>query len=196
MCAQDWIDVATKALAERGPDALTIDALCVRAGKTKGSFYAHFDSHDAFLVALAADWRERNTLAAIRRADAAPTPCDRMAVLNHIAARLDPGLDHGMRMLGDRHPLVASAVAEVEEIRIGYLADLYRATGSHSETEARDLATLEYAAYVGLQLVGSKRAPHELERLHGAFTKLTSPGCPEVTRNPELEEKSPTRAPG
>lgn len=174
LSAQHWIDVAAEELSERGPDALTIDALCRKTRKTKGSFYAHFDSHDAFLAALAAHWRERNTEAVVRSADEKTTPRDRLAMLNYVAVRLDARLDQGMRMLADRNPHIAEAVAEVEETRIAYLADLYLVTGDYSENEARDLATIEYAAYVGLQLVGSKRTPHELERLYQAFTKLTS----------------------
>ncbi|MBH5397550.1 TetR/AcrR family transcriptional regulator [Bradyrhizobium sp. CNPSo 4010] len=172
--AQYWIDVAARELCARGPDALTIDLLCRKTRKTKGSFYAHFDNYDAFLIALAADWRKRNTEAVIQTVDEKGTPNDRLATLNHLAVRLDAKLDHGMRMLAARNSLIADAVAEVDETRISYLADLYRAAAGYSRTEARDLATIEYAAFVGLPLLAPRRSTRELERLYKAFIRFTS----------------------
>lgn len=169
--AQYWIDLATEALCEHGPDALTIDALCRKSGKTKGSFYAHFDSHDSFLLRLAAHWRERNTEAVIQAADVKPAAQDRLAMLNYLAVRLDMRLDQGMRLLAERSLRIAEEVTEVDEARIAYLTDLHQATGPFPDGEAMDIATIEYAAYVGLHLIRPKRAPEELERLHKAFTR-------------------------
>ncbi|ACL60850.1 TetR/AcrR family transcriptional regulator [Methylobacterium nodulans] len=173
--AQDWIEVATAALSERGPDALTIDALCRATRKTKGSFYAHFDSYDAFLAALAASWRESNTQAVIRAVEGV-CPGDRLGLLNHLAVRLDPKLDQGMRRLSDRSPLIADAVAEVDRQRIAYLAGLHHTVADYSEQDALDLATIEYAAYVGLQQINPKCSPEELERLCAMFLKLMPGG--------------------
>lgn len=171
--AQYWIDVAAKALSKRGPDALTIDAMCRATGKTKGSFYAHFDNHDAFLAALAAYWRENATEAVIRSVDSAASN-RRLSLLNTLAVRVDSRLDQGMRSLAGVSQLVAEAVADVDKTRTAYLAGLYRAAGGYSDSEARDLAAIEYAAYVGLQQIKPKRGPRELERLYAAFTKLIS----------------------
>ena len=44
----DWLALGLAALAEDGPLGLTIAALCRRAGKTKGSFYAHFPAIEAY----------------------------------------------------------------------------------------------------------------------------------------------------
>lgn len=170
--AQHWIDVAAKALCRHGPDELTIDALCRKAGKTKGSFYAHFESHDAFLAALVAYWRETNTQAVTRVVEKEGSPRDRLALLNQVAVRLDARFDLGMRRLADRNQFVSDAVAEVDNMRIAYLASLYEATGDYSVSEAADLATVEYAAYVGLQQINPDREPDELERLYQAFAKL------------------------
>lgn len=170
--AQYWIDVAAKALSEHGPDELTIDALCRKIRKTKGSFYAHFENHDAFLAALVTYWRESNTQAVTRVVAEGASPRDRLALLNHVAVRLDAKFDQGMRRLADRNHLVSDAVAKVDEMRIAYLASLYEATGDYSESEAADLATVEYAAYVGLQQINPNRAPDELERLYASFAKL------------------------
>ena len=174
LSAQNWIDIGLRDLSEIGPDALTIDALCRRAGKTKGSFYAHFDSHEAFLLSLAACWRERNTEALLRDASAEPTVHGQLTRLNHMAVRLDARLDQGMRTLAERVPAIAEAFSEVESTRIVNLARLHRAARNCSETEARDLATIEYAAYIGLQIMRPRLTISELESLHEAFVKLVA----------------------
>lgn len=171
--AQHWIDVAAKALSKHGPDELTIDKLCRKTRKTKGSFYAHFDNYDAFIAALVAYWRESNTKAVARVVAEGTSPRDRLALLNHIVVRLDARFDQGMRKLADRNPLVSDAVAKVDEMRIAYLASLYVATQEFSQSEASDLAAIEYAAYVGLQQISPNLAPDEMERLYAAFAKLT-----------------------
>lgn len=172
--AQFWVDVAVKALSEDGPDALTIDALCQRTEKTKGSFYAHFDNYDAFMAALAAYWRESNADAVMRAVEGEASLGDRLALLNHLAVRLDVKLDLGMRRLADRSQLIREAVAEVDRARVSYLAGLYQAIANYSEQEASDLATIEYAAYVGLQQIDPAREPYELDRLYNVFVRLTS----------------------
>lgn len=37
---------------ERGFDVPSLDAICARAGYTRGAFYVHFDDRDAFVVAV------------------------------------------------------------------------------------------------------------------------------------------------
>jgi TetR/AcrR family transcriptional regulator, transcriptional repressor for nem operon len=39
-------------IAERGIDAPSLDAICARAGFTRGAFYVHFQGRDDFLVAV------------------------------------------------------------------------------------------------------------------------------------------------
>jgi AcrR family transcriptional regulator len=172
--AQYWIEIAARALARHGPDALTIDALCRATRKTKGSFYAHFGSHDAFLGALAAFWRELTTEAVMRAVDGAAQAQDRLACLNQLAIAIDPRFDQGMRKLADRSPLIREAVTAVDAMRIAYLAALYEGTGKYAARDAKDLATIEYAAYVGLQQIGPDLPPGELQRLYDAFMKLTA----------------------
>jgi AcrR family transcriptional regulator len=172
--ALQWIEVGLRELSEHGPDALTIDALCRRTGKTKGSFYAHFDSHRAFLGSLVRCWLERNTEALLQAANVETTPRGRLNKLNELAVRLDAKLDQGMRALAERHPELAEAITEVDSIRITNLACLHRAVRNCSEAEAIDLATIEYAAFIGFQYVYPKRSIGELERLNVAFVEMTS----------------------
>jgi AcrR family transcriptional regulator len=54
----DWIVFALDALEEEGIGALRIEALARRAGRTPGSFYAHFKSRDELLEAVIEAWNE------------------------------------------------------------------------------------------------------------------------------------------
>lgn len=46
------VDAALKLFAEQGLDAPSLDAICERAGFTRGAFYVHFADRDALLVAV------------------------------------------------------------------------------------------------------------------------------------------------
>lgn len=56
LTADDWIDAGFAVLADSGPNALRIDALCERLGVTKGSFYWHFTDMPAYRSALVKAW--------------------------------------------------------------------------------------------------------------------------------------------
>ncbi len=47
------LDAGLREFAERGLDTPSLDAICARAGYTRGAFYVHFRDRDEFLVAVA-----------------------------------------------------------------------------------------------------------------------------------------------
>jgi AcrR family transcriptional regulator len=47
------LDAGLREFAERGLDSPSLDAICARAGYTRGAFYVHFRDRDDFLVAVA-----------------------------------------------------------------------------------------------------------------------------------------------
>ena len=56
LTADDWIDAGFAVLADGGPNALRVDAVCERLNVTKGSFYWHFTDLPAYRDALATAW--------------------------------------------------------------------------------------------------------------------------------------------
>ena len=54
----DWIVFGLDALEKEGPSAIRIEELARRAGRTPGSFYAHFKSRDELLDAMLRAWLE------------------------------------------------------------------------------------------------------------------------------------------
>lgn len=56
LSVDDWIQAGFDILADAGPTALRVDALCDRLGVTKGSFYWHFADLPAYRAALVQAW--------------------------------------------------------------------------------------------------------------------------------------------
>lgn len=55
---QKLLDAALSVIRTKGYSATTVDELCAAAGVTKGAFFHHFKSKDAFGVAAADYWSE------------------------------------------------------------------------------------------------------------------------------------------
>ncbi|MGE7469741.1 TetR/AcrR family transcriptional regulator [Bosea sp. NPDC003192] len=168
----DWLALGLVSLAEQGPAGLTIEALCRRAGKTKGSFYAHFPAIEAYLVALAGHWRETHTHRLMQETDKSGPAQDRLIALDRMALALDMRIEQGMRRLAQLDPGVAATCAEVDRERIGYLEKLHGESGRFTPPEALALARVEYAAFIGFQQLDLSLSPDELHDCYGTFMRL------------------------
>jgi AcrR family transcriptional regulator len=167
----DWLALGLSALAEEGPPGLTIEALCRRAGKTKGSFYAHFPAIEAFLAALAGHWRETCTLRLMQEADKGEAAGERLIALDRMALALDVRVEQGMRRLAQLDAGVAAICTAVDRERIAYLAGLHGETGRGPE-EALALARIEYAAFIGFQQLDLGLSPQDLHDCYRSFMRL------------------------
>lgn len=166
----DWLDLGLRALGDEGPSGLTVESLCERASRTRGSFYHHFPDMNDFLTRLVAHWHARFTSDVIDKTESSHT---KLAALNEFASRLDPAVELGMRRLANQQSAVASAVDAVDQDRMNYLARLYRRAGL-SRTAATRVAKLEYAGYVGSQLLWPDASAKERESLGRLLGKMTS----------------------
>ena len=167
----NWLELGLAALAEDGPAGLTIEALCRRAGKTKGSFYAHFSAIEAYLAALAGHWRENFTLRLMQAADQGEAAGERLIALDRMALALDFRVERGMRRLAQLDAGVAATCTAVDRERIGYLARLHEEAGRTPE-EALALARVEYAAFVGFQQLDLGLSPQGLHECYRSFMRL------------------------
>lgn len=168
----DWLALGLVALAELGPSGLTIEALCRRVGKTKGSFYAHFPAIEAYLAALAGHWRETYTLRLMQEADKGGAAQDRLVALDRMALALDARVEQGMRRLAQLDPGVAATCAKVDRERVGYLEKLHGESGRFAPEDALALARVEYAAYIGFQQLDLGLSPQDLHDCYGTFMRL------------------------
>lgn len=157
-----WCAAGLTLLRDEGVGAVTVERLCAALGKTKGSFYHHFRGLDGYLAALLARWEEDLTDAVIREAGLEEDPRRRGTRLDAVARGLDHRLDVAVRAWGLWDARARAAVERVDERRVAYLAELYRAGRL---PDPRAAAELEYAAFVGAQHLGVLSRPARSERL-------------------------------
>jgi AcrR family transcriptional regulator len=148
----DWIDIGLE-LLRRGPEHMTLERLTEATGKTRGSFYHHFENHQAFLAAIAARWQETGTEAPIAEADAAQRAGKRRETLARRTVEVDHALERNLRRLAASEPVIAAAIEHVDEMRIAYVARLFRSELGLPADEALTRARLQHCAFVGAQMV-------------------------------------------
>lgn len=149
----DWIRLGQSELARFGPEAVKLEAICDAAGLTRGSFYHHFDDHETFLVALAENWFETQTIEVADMIDATAAAADQGAMLTDAALAIDFKLELGMRELARRLPGVKEIVAKADKARQDILTDIYKKRFDLDDRTAEAFAYLEYAAFSGIILI-------------------------------------------
>lgn len=167
----DWLALGLAQLVRHGAAGLTVEHLCAVANRTRGSFYHHFADHDAFVRGLMDRWKAVHTDAVIAGVEAAP-PADRPRSLHSLASHLDHRLDIAIRRLAASHPIAADMVRQVDDIRIAFVAALYRAQGRDRPEQAETFARLEYALFVGSQVLWPDAAPASLLEIKALFADL------------------------
>ena len=180
---RDWLDLGLAALSEHGARGLTLETLCARARRTRGSFYHHFADMEAFKAAVLDRWIERDARQIVAEVErSGPGGAARRARLDTLAMGVDHRLEVAVRRWAGSDPSAAAAVRRIDHERIAYLADLYVQEGAG---DAHDRATIEYAGFIGMQHLGLiTTEPERAHRLAGlAYAALrTGPVWSRVSR--------------
>lgn len=124
-----WLALGLSALMEAGPEAMTIEALTARAGKTRGSFYHHFPDRDGFVDGILDLWRRR-----------AMTPS---SWPNAAPSDPDLALERAARRMKEAGPIVAA----VDAARLSRLREAQAAPKSPA---AADYAELILSVFLGV----------------------------------------------
>lgn len=169
---EDWLAFGLRQLASLGPEALKLQTLCAAADKTIGSFYHHFKDQAAYFEALLAHWKQKNTGDVIDQISALPEGAGKAAHLDVIALAMDQSEDVGIRILAQQNAMASAVVAEVDQMRIAFMAGLYRDQLGLRDQEAEALAQLEYAAFVGVQTIWPKGSLDHGQSLSALFQTL------------------------
>lgn len=164
-----WLSLGEERLKQGGPPALGLDALCEAAGRTRGSFYHHFESTEAFVQALVARWRERTTDRIGEAALGSKNPETASKTLLRLTSRIDPRLDLAVRALGATRPEVAAAVAAMDDRREAIVTELLMRIYGIDEARARAGSRLFHSVYLAAQV----RQPQDLRAfIDGPFGLL------------------------
>jgi AcrR family transcriptional regulator len=156
---EDWIELGAEELRRRGPAPFTVENLCARANRTKGSFYHHFDGIHSFTLAVVGHWTEleteviaRGTELLARASFGGDGPMERLQAMWRLTATTDHRLELGVRALALTDPQIAKLVAATDErreaIMTGLLADAY----GLDEARAGDFARIFHALHLSAQM--------------------------------------------
>ncbi|MEV6242057.1 TetR/AcrR family transcriptional regulator [Lentzea sp. NPDC051838] len=145
----DWTEIALRALAEGGLNAVAVEPLAARAGATKGSVYHHFPNRDALLRATVERWEREHTERVIELVESERTPQDKLRTL--FATVLDRHRKGSVEMAlqaGAENEVIAPVLKRVTERRLGYLTELFEQLGFDHE-HAKKRALIAFSLYLG-----------------------------------------------
>lgn len=153
LSADDWAQAALDRIAEQGVAAVAVEPLARQLGVTKGSFYWHFPSRDALLVAALERWEKVEQEEVFGQLEAVADPRARLrALFQMVAHKFDSHIIYSELLKALDHPAVQPVIGRVSQRRLDYLTASFRQAGL-ARIEAAHRARLAYAAYVGfLQL--------------------------------------------
>jgi AcrR family transcriptional regulator len=165
LSAEDWALAALDVIAEQGLSAVAVEPLARRLGVTKGSFYWHFPSREALLVAALERWERTEQETVFGKFEAVSDPRLRLRELFQLVAH-EPTthIIYSELLKALDHPVVKPVLGRISSRRLEYLTASFRQAGM-SRQDAQNRARLAYAAYVGfLQLslqLGQPRLHHD-----------------------------------
>src|SRR5690606_25996472 len=151
--AEDWAVAALDVIAEQGLAAVAVEPLARRLGVTKGSFYWHFPSREALLVAALERWEQVEQEEVFGQLEAIPDPAQRLrSLFDLVAHEARSHIIYSELLKALDHPVVRPVIERVSARRLEYLTASFRQAGLN-RADAQHRARLAYAAYVGfLQL--------------------------------------------
>jgi len=149
---KNWLELGQSLLKTEGPAALTIERMTEHAGKTRGSFYHHFESRDAFLSALVEDWQASSLSALAKRLEGAESLDAKRAIMRNVSMEWDSGFERQLRFLAAQEPMVARLLAQVDDLRIAGLTSMIQLLQPEIEAPGA-YAFVQYAAIVGGQMI-------------------------------------------
>ena len=153
LSADDWAQAALELIAELGVASVAVEPLARRLGVTKGSFYWHFPSREALLVAALERWEKVEQEEVFGQLEAIPDPAQRLrSLFDLVAHEARSHIIYSELLKALDHPVVRPVIERVSARRLEYLTASFRQAGLN-RAGAQHRARLAYAAYVGfLQL--------------------------------------------
>jgi AcrR family transcriptional regulator len=176
------IQAGIELFGAQGLDGPSLDAICRRAGYTRGAFYIHFEDRDDFLVAV----MDR---VGSQFLDAVLAGTEGASALAAVAGRFFVAVARGeyplMRRRGVRPHQLLDACARSEKIRARYVALVEESIARlvpllaadpalRKDVEPRDLARLLLCTIVGAQTLMELRVDLDLPCLGQAALRLTT----------------------
>lgn len=165
----DWIEEGFRILVDEGDGGLTVDALCARLDRSKGSFYHHFEGRPGYVRTLLETWERAATDRLIETGHSDAPVEDRLRAVNRQASELrNARLERAIRGWSAREPLARAVQDRVDRRRLAFLEELCAERMGDGE-RARRMARVFQLAFVGAQHLDP---PLEGEELYRTFRFL------------------------
>jgi AcrR family transcriptional regulator len=156
-----WIDAGLKALAAGGPGAVRVELLAKALDVTRGGFYWHFPSRQAFLDEMLDTWEHRSTEEVLERVEQEGGDARdkvRRAGMLTFSKELLP-IDLAVRDWARRDTSVAKRLRRVDNGRMDYLRLLIGEFADDPEdVEARGM--LAFALAIGNHFIAADHNGH------------------------------------
>lgn len=181
------VAAATAEMAEKGIDGASLDAICARAGFTRGAFYVHFRDRDDLVVAVVERVLER-THADLQLGDTDTTP-DVRTIIPRFAARIREGNSAAVGTPAWRFRHTLAACSRIPALRERYVAlqrtavEGVRAAVSagqeagaiRSDLEANAVAEILVMVSLGINAALELNMPFDLNAGAKALEQLIAP---------------------
>lgn len=165
----DWIQEGFRILEHEGDGGLTVDALCERLGRTKGSFYHHFGGRDDYVGSLLSEWERRATDRLIDTGHIDAPVETRLRAVNRQASELrNARVERAIRGWASREPQARVVQDRVDLRRLAFLEELCAERMGEGDG-ARRLARVFQLVFVGAQHLDP---PLEGEELYQTYRFL------------------------
>lgn len=182
------VEAALEEFMQRGFDAPSLDAICARAGYTRGAFYVHFESRDE-LVAAAVEQVLTRFLDEVIAQDDSGEDVDKTVMRFVDLALLQTGRTGPAPGLRFHRTLEACARSDdVREAFVRNLAEAIRrvAAAAHAgqgagrirdDVDADELASILVTLALGALVATEVQLPLDVERIRNAALRLLLADC-------------------
>lgn len=164
-----WLLEGFKILDKEGFSRITIDNLCEKQKRSKGSFYYHFKNIEGYIEELMKYWVQEYTMTPIKTAEINKTPALIYKALADMVFKSPYKVEQVIRAWGYSNLVVREYVNKVDKIRIDYMVGLKKEAGSDEKT-AYNCAVLEFAVLIGIQQLYPSIPEKELVEIYKTYT--------------------------
>ncbi|MEM9955527.1 MAG: TetR/AcrR family transcriptional regulator [Chloroflexota bacterium] len=169
----DWLHAGLMTLAEHGVETLTIDGMCEQLNVTKGSFYHHFKSRDAYLEAILTYWEDQYTQEFINISEQGLTAVEKLGRLQDLVLSSYGSNEVNIRAWAQTDSMAREYQMRVDEKRLTYLYQVQKELHSNDEI-AMGMAHLIYTTLIGSSQIIPALEQSDLEMMYRLLAKLST----------------------
>ncbi len=160
-----WLSEGFKILESEGFSRITIDNLCERQKRSKGSFYFHFKNIDGYVDALMKYWLEKNTVDFINVTDTIANIDEKFISIKELASSVSQKAEQIIRAWSFSNETVRLYMQQVDHMRLEYMIGLNLQMGVGAK-EAKIYAILEYGAMIGVQQLNPNISQEDFKNMY------------------------------